>query len=161
MLELTIMRHAHAPLTPLGDFYRTLDATGQRQAHDQGITIKKLAPEIILTSHSKRTLDTLSIIHQYHQAKLEVKEEVIYTASEYDLLSLLELADAYDTNKIMILGHNPSVSLFSLLLSKSNSSYNKLMQPAEIRYLQFNYLSWRDIKPHSSTLSQVFYDTQS
>jgi len=126
--ELLILRHAksdHSDPT-LADFDRPLSERGREDAHTIGhwLHSQRLAPDYILTSPAKRTLQTIrrakshfdsaNLIDCHHEPRL-------YEATLADLLTALAVVPAQHA-RVLIVGHNPSLEqLLTYLAPETNS----------------------------------------
>ena len=103
------MRHAESSLDYPGlpDHDRPLNATGQHEAPRiaQALANRGWAPQLILVSSSRRTIETLEGLYPViDDAKIEIRSE-IYHAGLSSLSNQLE--DLIEDGTTMILGHNP------------------------------------------------------
>jgi phosphohistidine phosphatase len=120
--ELLLLRHAKSDRSDPTwlDFDRPLAERGREDAHTIGrwIQEQRLVPDHIITSPSKRTLQTLkrarthfdpdNLISCSHDAR-------IYEAPMTDLLASLADSPA-QANRVLLVGHNPGLeSLMSYL----------------------------------------------
>tara|TARA_B100001540_G_C15627815_1_gene560702 strand:- start:283 stop:744 length:462 start_codon:yes stop_codon:yes gene_type:complete len=107
--RLIVMRHAKSSWKDpnIDDHERPLNKRGMRDAPivADAISDRGWAPDLILVSSSKRTLQTLEgMSHRMGNTPFEVRSG-IYHASVIDLMS--ELEDMLEDGTTMILGHNP------------------------------------------------------
>lgn len=115
--ELLILRHAksdHGDPT-LADFDRPLSERGKEDAHKMGrwMVQQKLFPDHIVTSPSRRTLQTLKRARSYFDAEGLIHCDVQTALYEASLTTLLDLlANIPDSAKrTLVVGHNPSLEL--------------------------------------------------
>ena len=121
--ELFILRHAEAKPSEFGkiDHERELSDTGKKEAILMGNLMKesKQIPELILVSDATRTKQTCdNLIKGMKPNKLPIikQHNLIYSADTSQLLELVSKQnDKFD--KIMIIGHNPTVPAFVDYLS--------------------------------------------
>jgi phosphohistidine phosphatase len=119
---LVLLRHAKAERPDRGpDVDRRLTARGHADAAAAGAWLKarKLRPALVLCSPARRTRET------WHGVALALGDEaagtgVIYERALYDagarrLLDLVRETEP-DIDVLMVIGHNPSVSMLSTLL---------------------------------------------
>jgi phosphohistidine phosphatase len=119
---LVLLRHAKAERPDRGpDSERRLTARGHADSAAAGAWLKSrhLRPELVLCSPSRRTRET------WHGVALALGDEaddtrVNYEPALYDsgARRLLDLIDAIDptVEVLMVIGHNPSISMLSTLL---------------------------------------------
>jgi phosphohistidine phosphatase len=119
MRQLLLLRHAksswddprledHArPLAPRG----RLAALSMRQVmHDIG-----LAPDLVLVSPAKRTLQTLEALEPWDETPLVELMELLYLATARQLLSVLNNVSV-TVRSVLLVGHNPGLHDLALLL---------------------------------------------
>ena len=97
----------------LDDFDRPLNKRGKKAAPMMAKAMKKrgVAPEIILTSPAKRALRTAEIFAEtLHSPLREVPE--IYEASPSTLHRIIRKAFE-NHDRVMLVGHNPSLSFLA------------------------------------------------
>ncbi len=114
MRHLTIIRHAKSARDDpsLSDFERPLKRRGQRDAPAVGKELARrgLAPDRVLCSPARRTVDTLDLIREHLEIPAaDVHEEPeLYGASTSDLLRILAALPA-DLRDVVLVGHNPGL----------------------------------------------------
>ncbi len=116
MKTLYLLRHAKSSwkYDDLSDIDRPLNKRGKENAPKIGqyLKKKKVNPQIIISSPSKRTLSTAEIISNeigYKEKNLRI-EMKLYAANLNDLIELVnKLGD--NLNEVMLVGHNPSFTL--------------------------------------------------
>ncbi|WP_353661262.1 histidine phosphatase family protein [Hydrogenimonas sp. SS33] len=121
MKELFILRHAKSSWDDpaLADFDRPLNHRGKEDAPLMGEHLKKLGikPDLIVSSPAKRAKKTAKIVAEkigYDVARIEWRDG-IYEASPQSLLYLVcQLPD--DAKRVMIVGHNPGLTMLANLL---------------------------------------------
>ena len=125
---LLVMRHAKADSVAAGDYERNLTDKGLKQAKRaaKGLREMKLIPDVIACSAATRARQTC-------ERMLKVfgdKPKVDYHQSLYDggiQVVLDELAHAKDkTHVLMVLGHEPTVSISSQWLASDDSKEERL-----------------------------------
>jgi len=126
--ELLILRHAksdHSDPT-LADFDRPLSERGREDAHTIGrwLHSQRLTPDYILTSPSRRTLQTIRRAKSHFDSDNHIDchhEPSLYEATLSDLLAALATVPA-EHARILIVGHNPSLEqLLTYLAPETNS----------------------------------------
>jgi len=140
MRELILLRHAHADPAGAGmaDVDRALSATGLAEAAAAGQWLREnaLIPDRVLCSPARRARETLEAVLEqigYVDQRLETG---IYEASAGQLILLL---DAHlDTERVLLVGHNPGLERLASLLHSGQSSDYRGMPPAGIAVLTLN-----------------------
>jgi phosphohistidine phosphatase len=151
---LVILRHAKADNpTGVSDINRPLTTRGHADAAAAGAWLarKKLHPDLVLCSPSRRTRET------WHGVAVSLKsaptvsyDEVVYAAAVDDLLELVRESDDSVTTTLLI-GHNPAVSQLSLLLDPDNADPEGL-RTAGIAVHSWDG-DWADCGPDSTPLA--------
>jgi phosphohistidine phosphatase len=122
MKTLCLLRHAKAAWG-IGqtDSERVLDDIGQQQAPKMAETLKQagFVPDRIVTSKAKRALTTA----QYMQVAWDFADEKLQTEAqiyEADMEDLLAIVQAFEDkhNTILLVGHNPGISVLAYYLSQ-------------------------------------------
>ena len=123
-----LVRHAKASLKDgLDDFSRPLCPKGRKQAEGvrDAIAQFQTEPQIVFCSPSVRTSETLDILLPALPVQTEVTfEEFLYLASDAQMLELLK-SIGEETNRVMIIAHNPGLENLILALANANKSDNK------------------------------------
>jgi phosphohistidine phosphatase len=125
MLTLTLIRHAKSfwDDSEINDFDRPLSKRGYRDAPKMAWALAKMGcrPARILTSPSKRTLQTLDCFIQTGTFSADKIQTVasIYEAGSGDLLDLLASQNS-QTNSLALVGHNPGLTDLVRILSGVN-----------------------------------------
>lgn len=157
MKQLFLQRHAKANKTnpALADFDRPL--------HPQGLDEIKLMstvllnhhvkPDQIIASQAKRAIETARTLAAYLEYPLShiSENEELYSA---DFMTLINIVKALDDHyqSVMIVGHNPYLSLVAGFLCKE-AKYE--LPPCGIYCLQFRCQQWKEIAQHSGQLQWV------
>ena len=120
MRQLLLLRHAKSTWDDpmLSDHARPLNARGRQAAaamrramHDLG-----LAPDLVLVSSARRTLQTLAMLEPWDDTPLIEPLDGLYLASAPQMLGILnEVAET--TRSVLLLGHNPGLHELALLLA--------------------------------------------
>jgi phosphohistidine phosphatase len=122
MKRLTLVRHAHAKVEapPVTDFERPLSRRGKSEAKETAELLleQDLAPDLIVASPAKRTLQTAAIVAQELKvAERHVRDdESLYLASPDTLLNVIR-ATGPRIGHLMIVGHNPGISVLAAILA--------------------------------------------
>jgi phosphohistidine phosphatase len=119
MRQLLLLRHAKSswddPKVP--DHARPLNARGRQAAaamraamHDLG-----LAPDVVLVSSARRTLQTMEALEPWDDTPLIEPMDALYLSPAPQLLGVLrEVADT--TRSVLLIGHNPGLHDLAMLL---------------------------------------------
>jgi phosphohistidine phosphatase len=119
-LRLILMRHAKSSWDDslLRDIQRPLNKRGRRAATAIGKWLRKrdMVPSEVLSSTSERTRETWDrVAHELGAKGAELPQprwtEALYLASPSDMLDVLRTAAT--PGPVLMLGHNPGMSLFA------------------------------------------------
>jgi phosphohistidine phosphatase len=112
MHQLLLLRHAKSSWddSRLADRDRPLTARGRRAAatmrqamHEHG-----LAPDLILVSPARRTLQTLDALEPWDDTPLQEQIETLYLATQAQMIGILH--DVPETvRSVLLIGHNPGL----------------------------------------------------
>jgi len=157
MKSLLLLRHAQSADKQMGqgDFHRVLTATGEAQASRIGayLNTNSILPDIILCSTAVRALSTAIILSEqlnYAPAKI-IKLETIYEASINSILIVIKaIEDQF--NRVLLVGHNPSVSSLSEFLTDEHVGN---IDPAGLVSIEFNLSSWKEAVRSSGKLVTI------
>lgn len=146
MKRITLLRHSFAiDHHDLGDHHRTLSEEGRLVAKKQALLYQNemiSLPDAILSSDSARTTETVHIFLENWMEDIPF----IFSSSLYNsnltayLHALAELDDSID--HIMIVGHNPTISMLLLHLDDSQGSN---MRPCDFAIVDMQIESWNAI----------------
>jgi phosphohistidine phosphatase len=145
MLELIILRHAHAG-EALTDFDRPLRDKGRREAIKLGelFESQKRWPDYALVSPALRTSETFELASQTWPSCPIEKPQAIYNGSLNNLLDALsQVPDG--VQKLLLVAHNPGVSYLAEELNKHNDFLG--FRPADWCHMELNISKWEDIHP--------------
>lgn len=116
-MELAILRHGDAYSSEGGsDFERTLSPTGRRQVIQSAQAMRSFNGNVwrIIASPAHRTRESADLVCRVLSASLDTVhwEPAVYNAS---LATLIGILREYSTaqNNVLIIGHNPGVTLLS------------------------------------------------
>jgi len=116
MKKLYLIRHAKSSWedTTLDDFERPLNKKGKKDAPLMGklLDTKNITADIIISSPSKRTKQTVKLINQQLQFPLEIiYDDNLYETTVNGLEKVIKNIDnKYES--IYLFGHNPSLNSF-------------------------------------------------
>jgi phosphohistidine phosphatase len=126
-MKIYLLRHANAgehKVSPAKDDQRALDELGIAQSHIVGRSLAalKLKPDAIIASPLLRAQQTASIVAEEIGHKDEiVTDEALRPEASYEQFEKL-LARYHDNEAILLVGHNPSLTLFLNQVVSSESS---------------------------------------
>ena len=125
MKTLFLLRHAKSSWDDPGcaDFDRPLNGRGRKAARAIGALMKEknLVPDLVLSSPSARTRETMERFVEGFEAAPEVKFlDDLYLASAGTIISFARKTLAR-INSLMIVGHNPGMHQLALRLAKAGS----------------------------------------
>mgnify|MGYP000022254754 FL=1 len=147
---LYLVRHAKSGkgTIEISDIDRTLNETGVAEAYEMAERLfdMKEIPQLIITSSATRAASTALIFQRVLQVPFERFKvtEALYEMDVNDLYEFVaDLDDRY--HSVMIIGHNPSISLFS---AKMDAAVMHVPTAGVIRF-DFEVEKWR----HSSYIN--------
>ena len=120
MRQLLLLRHAKSaqgdPAQP--DYARPLNMRGRDAASAMARAMRglSLAPELVLVSSARRTLQTLEAFEPWGKMPAVQTLDALYLASEDELLDIVRAAPAATTS-VMVIGHNPGLHELALMLA--------------------------------------------
>jgi phosphohistidine phosphatase len=149
MKQLLIVRHAKSSWDNPGleDYQRPLQELGKKKLRYiiDYLLKQQIKPDLILSSHATRALDTAKIIAH----TLDIPEErIILSKSIYheDAISLFnhfyDLPD--EVNTLMIVGHNPTLTHFANYFLDKKKIDN--LPTSGVVCIEFNTDSWGHIQ---------------
>lgn len=142
--KLWLLRHGHAQhAAAQKDFERTLTPEGKDRIEQVGKQVRSVCdPNLILCSSARRTCQTadcfLAQLANYGRIQYV---DAIYEASYNKLLSLLN-GQKSQHQSILLIGHNPGISLLTDLLT--GQSFNNL-SPGDLVELEFTGFEWNEV----------------
>ncbi len=157
MLDLYLLRHADAAWVhdAGNDFTRRLSELGHEQAERRAewLALQSVKPDAVLCSSAIRTRETLQLLSPkvaLQTDKISYCDE-IYDATVDDLLSLIQAVPAA-TRRLLLVGHNPSISE---LISKLTGKPAIALATAGFAHLQTAEESWQQIASSRASLLGV------
>jgi phosphohistidine phosphatase len=122
MRQLLLLRHAKSSRDDprLADRDRPLSARGHRDAAMMRGEMRDLglAPDLVLVSPSRRTIDTLEALEPWDDAPLIEPVEALYLARPPQLLAVLhEVAET--VRSVLVIAHNPGLHELAIGLAGS------------------------------------------
>jgi phosphohistidine phosphatase len=119
MRQLLLLRHAKSswddPLLP--DHARPLNARGRRGAAAMARAMRELglAPEVVLVSSARRTLQTLEALAPLPDSPIIEPMDALYLAAPQTLLAILRRVPE-TARSVLLIGHNPGLHELALAL---------------------------------------------
>ena len=158
MKTLILVRHAKSawPDISMPDYERPLDTQGVEDSNQMGkyLKTKVLSPDYIITSGAKRTLETAQIISKelFNQPIILNINKLIYGASINEMKNLIKNFNQKYKN-IMIVGHNPTMTLLINEISNTNIDHVPELGVAIINY---NINHWIDFKSPGELVEFIY-----
>lgn len=135
--QLLLLRHAKSSWDDpkLSDHARPLNARGRRAAEAMREAMHNLglAPDIVLVSSARRTLQTLEALEPWDDTPLIEPMDALYLATPAQILTVLN-GVAETARSVLVIGHNPGLHEFAVMLvgehsmSLANSETRKLQE---------------------------------
>ena len=137
MLELILLRHAHAEAAATGqaDLDRPLSAVGQAEAEAAGRWLRDnhLLPDRVICSPARRTRETLEAVLAVAGYAEQRLEPAIYEATPGTLFGVLQAHE--EAQRLMLVGHNPGMERLLALLHSGQSGDYRGMPTAAVAVL--------------------------
>ncbi len=152
MMELVLLRHAHALSEARSDFERPLSVRGEHDAAQVGALLAREfgSFDAVVASSARRTRRTAELVCNALAYPLEriSFEDSAYEASTGTLLALLQALP--DTcRRALLVAHNPGISrLGALLLQRGGIE----LEPAQFLPLQVDIAEWSALAPGCARL---------
>jgi phosphohistidine phosphatase len=158
--QLLLLRHAKSSWddSRLSDHSRPLNQSGRAAAGAmrQAMLGLALAPDVVLVSSSRRTLQTLEALEPWEDTPLIEPMDALYLATAPQILQILNKV-AETARSVLLIGHNPGLQELALQLSGG------ARDPADARRLAEGYPTsalaeftvmgtWRGLAPGSARL---------
>ena len=156
MKNIILLRHAKSSWkdSSLNDHERPLNKRGKRDAPIMAKQLRNrnIIPDLIISSSSKRTLDTAKVFAEVLEFKSHIQQsKKLYEASSYEILNHInKIDDAY--NNILVVCHNPGITDLANFLS--DYFVNNIPTTGMVGF-SFNK-SWDDLKEKSCSF--LFFD---
>ncbi len=120
MRQLLLLRHAKSSWddASMPDRDRSLNARGRRSAATmrQAMRDLGLAPDVVLVSTARRTMETLDALEPWDDAPLVEPMDSLYLANPMQLLGALH-SIAETVRSVLLIGHNPGMHDLALSLA--------------------------------------------
>ena len=130
MHQLLLLRHAKSSWdTGVPDRDRPLNARGRRAAVAMRRALRELglAPDLILVSSAKRTIETMSALEPWDDTPLVEPMDDLYLASAALLLGTIQSV-AETVRAVLLIGHNPGMHDLAAALTDPRTSAEKLVR---------------------------------
>lgn len=119
MRQLLLLRHAKSSWddSSIPDRDRPLNARGRRAATAMREAMRNLglAPDLVLVSTARRTMETLEALEPWDEAPLVEPMDSLYLASPMQLAAALH-GVAETVRSVLLIGHNPGLHDLALTL---------------------------------------------
>lgn len=165
MLQLYLLRHAKSSWGNPGtaDHDRPLAPRGQRAAPLIGLAMKNghFEPGLILCSTAIRARQTLDLVLGAGEFAAETKfDRRIYDADAEDILGLIATTPP-QANRLMIVGHNPTMHGLALQLSQKGNNDDLIRLQTKyptggLAVIEFVAEDWQAVVSEPGTLKAFF-----
>ena len=154
MRRLLMLRHAKSDWdADYGeDHDRPLAGRGRKAARAMGrfMALTQLVPQLAISSSAVRALSTLKLAMQAGEWGCPVESTArLYGASAKEVLDVL--AERSDEESILIVGHEPTWSEVTRLLTGASTR----MATGTLIAIDFEFRSWSSIRPGAGRLALV------
>ncbi len=154
-LQLLVLRHGHAEHEPLpggDDFSRPLRRRGRRTLTALAPAVQALAPDLVLSSPSRRTRETVECLNL--TAPVDYLDS-LYAADVDDLLAAVrELAARDEPPAVVVLvGHNPGVH--QLVLELTGGEQLPDFPPSALAVLALDVDDWFAVDTGAARLAAL------
>ncbi len=163
MKTLTLLRHAKSGWDdPVArDFDRPLNPKGRKAARTVGKHLKSLGLgfDHVVASPAQRVVETIAEVADGYGSAIEPAwDKRLYLASAATLLDVARETPA-DADRLLMIGHNPGLEDFVLLLMASGepalvSAVEAKYPTATVAELTFNVGHWADVAAAAGTLTR-------
>lgn len=154
--ELTLVRHAQAGYGH-GDHSRPLTPAGVRQSRELGALLvnQGVEAELILHSTATRARQTAQQIGRAYPGAQLLAEDELYHCSPERLLRLVEEYEPAGGKAILVVGHEPIISMTAQLLAPENAGIPCGVSTATA--IAFHVRSFNHLGSGSGELTGVFH----
>jgi phosphohistidine phosphatase len=129
--QLLLMRHAKSSWDDprLSDHARPLNPRGRAAAAAMRRMMQAagLAPDMVLVSSARRTLQTLEALEPWDETPLVEPMDALYLADPAQMLQVLH-GVAETVRSVLLLGHNPGLHDLALMLAGGGAERPRLEQ---------------------------------
>ena len=162
MKYILILRHAKSSWKELRipDHDRSLNKRGKRTAPIMGqrLASKEFQPQHIISSTAKRAFDTASIVANeinYDEGRIETNRHLFHAWPD-DMIKVISQCDD-SIDKLMIVGHNPGMTMLANQLLSMNRFEN--IPTAGLVTISIDINHWQEIlNQYSFTCKLIDYD---
>jgi phosphohistidine phosphatase len=145
MRELLLLCHAHAEPASEGQ--------AEAEAAGRWLKDKRLVPDCVLCSPSRRTRETLEAVLSVIGYVDQRLEDGVYEASAGTLAAIVD--QHRDVERLMVVGHNPGLERLVALMHSGQSGDYRGMPPGGIAVLRLP--ADTAIEPGIATLSEFWW----
>jgi phosphohistidine phosphatase len=153
--ELMLMRHGEAEPgnSQSGDFNRKLTHFGENQVRRLAEMLKSNTQEVDLLIHSTalRCKLTADLMGKTLKPRKTTASQGIYRAGHLELLGLINEWDIA-INKVILVGHNPTISF---MVSYLTGEQHILLLPGMMARIHFMDYAWDEVSKDSGVLAEV------
>ena len=149
MKELILLRHAKSDWDDLRlpDHDRPLNARGERDAPKMALWLKSQidAPDMVIVSTATRARDTADKFIKAFGISEDnvVRTRDVYQATVESLIDLLEWIPPADASSVMVVGHNPTMTMMIDALTSERIDNMPTCSAAVIRFADAT--SWKGL----------------
>jgi phosphohistidine phosphatase len=149
MKRLSLLRHAKAIEADgqIDDHARCLAGRGLNAA--KAVGLRTVAPELVLCSSSRRTIETLEAVQAGWDTQPEIRIEAgLYLATASQILHMVQaVPDRF--RSVWVIGHNPGLGQLASHLAQANTplaaSAMERFHTAARAQFRLDALYWRDL----------------
>lgn len=153
--ELILMRHGEAEPgnSQTGDFNRNLTPAGENQVARLAELLRNNGQKVDLLIHSAalRGEQTAAILEKSIHPDKIISSRLIYKIGHLELLDLINQWDN-SINKVILVGHNPTISF---MVSYLTGEQHILLSPGMMARINFGDLDWGLVSKDMGSLSEV------
>lgn len=125
MRQLLLLRHAKSSWDDpkLSDHARPLNVCGRQAASAMARAMRELglAPDLVLVSSARRTLQTLEALEPWDETPLIEPMDALYLAPAIEMLEVLRQATPV-VRSLLLVGHNPGLHELALALAGAHAA---------------------------------------
>ncbi len=154
--DLTLVRHAQAGYGH-GDHSRPITPAGMRQARELGALLVKegIEAELILHSTATRATQTARELGQSYLGAQLLAEDELYHCSPERLLRLVEEYGPAGGKAILVVGHEPVISMTAQLLAPEGAGVPYGVSTATA--IAFHVHSFNSLGSGNGELKRIFH----
>ncbi|MEX2567489.1 MAG: histidine phosphatase family protein [Cyclobacteriaceae bacterium] len=153
--ELLLLRHGEAEIanSQNEDVFRKLTPPGEKRIERLANSLKSRGQRVdqIIHSQAVRCVKTAAIMGLILESSELVPSPLIYRAGYPELLDLINgLPDKIQ--KVMLVGHNPTISYMATYLTNDQ---HVLLSPGMMVRIHFTGISWDQVSKGSGNLEEI------